>query len=149
MGRKGPLPQSAVAKRQCEKDVLQRTQRGEREQQTGPRRFRAPCRRGQCQRTEPRRQSGGSRDRQRQRELLDDGYPLLAGWSRKSSLAAVTQTSLGNAASMDVDQRRAPSITAAVATSKGGLKALGIAVLGGLAALWAGIKRFLGRGKKS
>lgn len=38
---------------------------------------------------------------------------------------------------------------AAVATSKGGLKALGIAVLGGLAALWAGIKRFMGRGKKS
>ncbi|MBN9372533.1 MULTISPECIES: DUF2167 domain-containing protein [Hydrogenophaga] len=38
---------------------------------------------------------------------------------------------------------------AAVATSKGGLKALGIAVLGGLAALWAGIKRFLGRSKKS
>lgn len=26
----------------------------------------------------------------RQRELLDDGYPLLAGWSRKSSLGAVT-----------------------------------------------------------
>lgn len=38
---------------------------------------------------------------------------------------------------------------AAVATSKGGLKALGIAVLGGLAALWAGIKRFLRRGKPS
>lgn len=26
----------------------------------------------------------------RQHELLDDGYPLLAGWSRKSSLGAVT-----------------------------------------------------------
>jgi dihydropteroate synthase len=26
----------------------------------------------------------------RQRELLHDGYPLLAGWSRKSSLGAVT-----------------------------------------------------------
>ncbi len=26
----------------------------------------------------------------RQRELLEDGYPLLAGWSRKSSLGAVT-----------------------------------------------------------
>lgn len=34
---------------------------------------------------------------------------------------------------------------AAVATSKGGIKAVGVAILAGLAALWAGIKRFFGR----
>lgn len=36
---------------------------------------------------------------------------------------------------------------AAVATSKGGLKALGLALLAGLAALWGGIKRFTGKKK--
>lgn len=34
------------------------------------------------------------------------GYPLLAGWSRKSSLGAVT--------GLDVDQRLIPSVTAAL-----------------------------------
>lgn len=34
---------------------------------------------------------------------------------------------------------------AAAATSKGGIKAVGLAILAGLAALWAGIKRFFGR----
>lgn len=34
---------------------------------------------------------------------------------------------------------------AAAATSKGGLKAIGLAILAGLAAVWAGIKRFFGR----
>ena len=48
------------------------------------------------------------------------GYAVLAGWSRKSSLAAVTQTSLGQVASMDVDMRRAPSITAAVLAVQNG-----------------------------
>lgn len=38
---------------------------------------------------------------------------------------------------------------AAVATSKGGFKALGIAILAGLAALWGGIKKLLGRKKES
>ena len=56
----------------------------------------------------------------RQAQAVPAGYPVLAGWSRKSSLAAVTQTSLGNAASMDVDQRRAPSITAAVLAVQNG-----------------------------
>jgi dihydropteroate synthase len=50
----------------------------------------------------------------RQAEAVPAGYPVLAGWSRKSSLAAVTQTSLSQAASMDIDLRRAPSVTAAV-----------------------------------
>lgn len=50
----------------------------------------------------------------RQAQAVPAGYAVLAGWSRKSSLAAVTQTSLSQAASMDIDLRRAPSVTAAV-----------------------------------
>ncbi|WP_029554252.1 dihydropteroate synthase [Verminephrobacter aporrectodeae] len=42
----------------------------------------------------------------RQSALLAAGYPLLVGWSRKSSLGAVT--------GLDVDQRMAPSVAAAV-----------------------------------
>lgn len=42
----------------------------------------------------------------RQHDLLGAGYPLLAGWSRKSSLGAVT--------GLDVDQRMVPSVAAAV-----------------------------------
>ncbi|OOG40460.1 dihydropteroate synthase [Polaromonas sp. A23] len=50
----------------------------------------------------------------RQRELLSAGYPLLAGWSRKSSLAAVTSTSLASVAQLDIVDRMVPSIAAAV-----------------------------------
>jgi dihydropteroate synthase len=42
----------------------------------------------------------------RQRELLRDGYPLLAGWSRKSSLGAVTGAA--------VHERVAASVAAAL-----------------------------------
>lgn len=49
-----------------------------------------------------------------QQKLADLGYPLLAGWSRKSSLAAVTQTSLSQVASMDIQDRMVPSVAAAV-----------------------------------
>ena len=42
----------------------------------------------------------------RQRELLALGYPVLAGWSRKSSLGAVT--------GLDVEQRLQPSVAAAL-----------------------------------
>ena len=49
-----------------------------------------------------------------QDQLLALGYPLLAGWSRKSSLAAVTQTSLAQVASMDVHDRMVPSVAAAL-----------------------------------
>ena len=42
----------------------------------------------------------------RQHELLADGYPLLAAWSRKSSLGAVT--------GLPVQERLAPSIAAAL-----------------------------------
>lgn len=41
-----------------------------------------------------------------QTELLADGYPLLVGWSRKSSLGAVT--------GLDVDARMVPSVAAAL-----------------------------------
>jgi dihydropteroate synthase len=48
----------------------------------------------------------------RQRELLHEGYPLLAGWSRKSSLGTVTGE--------PVNQRQAASVAAAVlAVDKG------------------------------
>lgn len=50
----------------------------------------------------------------RQQELLAAGYPLLAGWSRKSSLAAVTSTSLASVAQLDIIDRMVPSVTAAV-----------------------------------
>ena len=48
----------------------------------------------------------------RQRELLADGYPVLAGWSRKSSLGAVT--------GLPVDARMAPSVVAAVLAVQNG-----------------------------
>ncbi len=50
----------------------------------------------------------------RQHELLVAGYPLLAGWSRKSSLAAVTSTSLSSVATLDVLTRMVPSVAAAL-----------------------------------
>ena len=56
----------------------------------------------------------------RQRELVALGYPLLTGWSRKSSLAAVTQTSLAAVASMDLQERLVPSVTAALLAVQNG-----------------------------
>ena len=50
----------------------------------------------------------------RQNELLAAGYPLLAGWSRKSSLAAVSSTSLELVAQMNIADRMVPSVAAAV-----------------------------------
>jgi dihydropteroate synthase len=50
----------------------------------------------------------------RQQELVALGYPVLAGWSRKSSLAGVIQTSLSTVATLDVHDRMAPSVVAAV-----------------------------------
>lgn len=50
----------------------------------------------------------------RQRDLLGAGYPLLVGWSRKSSLAAVAATSLAAAATLDVHERMVPSVAAAL-----------------------------------
>ena len=50
----------------------------------------------------------------RQRDLLTAGYPLLAGWSRKSSLAGATSTSLASLATLDVQARMVPSVAAAL-----------------------------------
>ena len=50
----------------------------------------------------------------RQRDLLELGRPVLVGWSRKSSLAAVCGTSLESVAALDATQRLVPSIVAAV-----------------------------------
>ena len=50
----------------------------------------------------------------RQHELLAAGYPLLLGWSRKSSLALATSSSLATIATMDVRDRLVPSVTAAI-----------------------------------
>ncbi len=55
-----------------------------------------------------------------QTALLPMGCAVLAGWSRKSSLAAVTQTSLTNMARLDVRERMAPSVTAAVLAVQNG-----------------------------
>lgn len=50
----------------------------------------------------------------RQKELLAAGFPVLAGWSRKSSLAAVCSTSLASVAQLDVTDRMVPSVAAAL-----------------------------------
>lgn len=50
----------------------------------------------------------------RQRELLALGYPLLAGWSRKSSLGAVASPPEGAALPAGVHERMAPSVAAAL-----------------------------------
>jgi dihydropteroate synthase len=47
----------------------------------------------------------------RQRELLAAGYPILAGWSRKSSLAAVVAA---GGVVPPADQRQVPSVAAAL-----------------------------------
>lgn len=52
----------------------------------------------------------------RQRELLGLGYPLLIGWSRKSTLGALT--------GRPVEQRQAASIAAALAAAQLGAKVL-------------------------
>ncbi len=50
----------------------------------------------------------------RQRDLLAAGYPVLAGWSRKSSLATATSRSLASLATLDVQTRMVPSVAAAL-----------------------------------
>lgn len=50
----------------------------------------------------------------RQRELLAAGFPVLVGWSRKSSLAAAVSTSLATVASLSVQDRLVPSVVAAL-----------------------------------
>lgn len=50
----------------------------------------------------------------RQRELLELGFPLVVGWSRKSSLAAATSPSLADLATLDAHDRMVPSVAAAL-----------------------------------
>jgi dihydropteroate synthase len=50
----------------------------------------------------------------RQNELLTAGYPLLAGWSRKSSLAAVVGSSISAVPTVSVHERMVPSVAAAL-----------------------------------
>lgn len=52
----------------------------------------------------------------RQRELLTAGYPLLAGWSRKSSL--------GQVSGLPVEQRLVPSVVASVLAAERGARVL-------------------------
>jgi dihydropteroate synthase len=56
----------------------------------------------------------------RQAELLALGYPVMVGWSRKSSLAAVTQRSLSTVATLDVADRMVPSVAAAMLAVQNG-----------------------------
>lgn len=56
----------------------------------------------------------------RQAALLPLGYAVLAGWSRKSSLAAVTERSLSTVATLDIRDRLVPSVTAAVLAVQNG-----------------------------
>ena len=58
----------------------------------------------------------------RQCELVSAGYPLLVGWSRKSSLAAVSSTSLELVAQMDVVDRMVPSVAAAMLAAERGAR---------------------------
>lgn len=56
----------------------------------------------------------------RQRELVNLGYPVLAGWSRKSSLAAVTRRASADAGALDMRERLVPSVTAALLAVQNG-----------------------------
>jgi dihydropteroate synthase len=55
----------------------------------------------------------------RQAELLQAGYPLLAGWSRKSSLAGMVPHATP-AASLSASERLAPSLAAALLAAERG-----------------------------
>ena len=55
-----------------------------------------------------------------QAALVPMGYAVLAGWSRKSSLAAVTERSLSTVATLDVRDRLVPSVTAALLAVQNG-----------------------------
>lgn len=52
--------------------------------------------------------------------LLPLGYAVLTGWSRKSSLAAVTERSLSAVATLDIRDRLVPSVTAALLAVQNG-----------------------------
>jgi len=55
-----------------------------------------------------------------QAALVSMGYAVMAGWSRKSSLAAVTGRSLASVATLDMRDRLVPSVTAALLAVQNG-----------------------------
>jgi dihydropteroate synthase len=59
----------------------------------------------------------------RQAELLQAGYPVLAGWSRKSSLAGMVPHSQPDA-SLSASERLAPSLAAALLATERGASVL-------------------------
>ncbi len=56
----------------------------------------------------------------RQHELLDLGYPLLAGWSRKSSLAAISNLAKDRITNSAYHPRMVPSVAAALLAAERG-----------------------------
>ena len=60
----------------------------------------------------------------RQRELLAAGYPLLAGWSRKSSLAVATGKSIAIVGIAATADRMVPSVAAALLAVERGARIL-------------------------
>ena len=60
----------------------------------------------------------------RQAQAVPPGYAVLAGWSRKSSVAAVSLTPDEQAAGMNTDLRRAPSVAAALLAAQNGAHVL-------------------------
>lgn len=55
-----------------------------------------------------------------QSALVALGYAVMTGWSRKSSLAAVTERSLSAVATLDIRDRLVPSVTAALLAVQNG-----------------------------
>lgn len=60
----------------------------------------------------------------RQAELLQAGYPVLAGWSRKSSLAGMVAHTAPPGASLSATERLAPSLAAALLAAERGATVL-------------------------
>jgi dihydropteroate synthase len=60
----------------------------------------------------------------RQAELLQAGYPLLAGWSRKSSLAGMVSHTAPPGTSLPASERLAPSLAAALLAAERGASVL-------------------------
>lgn len=56
----------------------------------------------------------------RQAELLQAGYPLLAGWSRKSSLAGMVPHSAPSGTTLPATERLAPSLATALLAAERG-----------------------------
>lgn len=60
----------------------------------------------------------------RQAELLQTGYPVLAGWSRKSSLAGMVPHSAQPGTTLPVTERLAPSLAAGLLAAERGASVL-------------------------